>query len=178
MNTQDSTHHTAKGLQSLAEAVGRARAADVVRLVDAALLRRLLLALAACTKAAEHALVPTADSNVSPQADLQDPQSFLQSITGVACCGLTTCRHDCRAVALQVLDAVAAIFASMDATVTILGIASAAGVPRHAVPEEALDQVRGPLERQQRLETCPLGEASWPRTLRWCHQSVWCYDLG
>src|SRR6476646_8207552 len=63
--SQDSAQCAAKGLQSLAEAVSRARAADVVRQADTALLRRLLLALAACTRAAEQALIPAADDDVS-----------------------------------------------------------------------------------------------------------------
>ena len=57
--------HAARSLQTLTEAVSRARAADVVRQVDAALLRRLLLALAACMKAAEDALLPAEGNEVS-----------------------------------------------------------------------------------------------------------------
>lgn len=64
-SSQDSAQHAARVLQSLIEAVSRARAADVVRQVDAALLRRLLPALAACMKAAEQALLPADGNEVS-----------------------------------------------------------------------------------------------------------------
>lgn len=64
-SSQDSAQHAAKDLHSLAEAVSRARAANVVGQADTALLRRLLVALVAAMKAAEHASIPATGDDVS-----------------------------------------------------------------------------------------------------------------
>lgn len=103
--SQHGAQHAAKELRSLADAVGRARAADVVPQADPKLLRRLLSALVATMKAAEHASLPPDGDDGSVAA--------------------------------------AAILATIDAAVAVLNVASAPGVPRQAVPEEALEQACG-----------------------------------
>lgn len=64
-SSQASPQHAARELHTLAEAVSRGRAADVVKQADTALLRRLLLALVPAMKAAEHALIPATGDDVS-----------------------------------------------------------------------------------------------------------------